>query len=339
MVDTGRDIRPDGICGAQGGPPIARHSITDSDSYTAAVKGAHVKAVQLDAGSDQTVIRTLSGRKIAATSGSARIPIAHYSSLPDDVVTVACIHAALPGSNWCGIDLAPGMILIYSPSVEHTGVDQAGLEFTFAVATLDQLHQSAERMELPLMVPERGRVKAIEGKHATGSVRHSFGTLAESLRFREAAAGGIEDDVVWAMVDVLATSTSTYRSADRSLWNSRLVARKCVDYAESIGRMPTTGELCLVAGVSERRLRSVFSAEFGISPARFFRMWALDKAHNRFVQSSNGDSAVTRVALDLGFYHLGRFSQYYRQIYGIAPSATLRANHPEIRDRDGLSAG
>jgi transcriptional regulator GlxA family with amidase domain len=33
---------------------------------------------------------------------------------------------------------------------------------------------------------------------------------------------------------------------------------------------------------------------------------------------------VTDVAMQLGFGHLGRFAGHYRELYGEAPSATLR---------------
>ena len=316
---------------------IVRHTITDSEAYTAAVSGAHVEAVQRGQGSGLTVIRTVVGQKIVATSGTARIPIAHYSTLRDDVVAIAYIHAASPGSRWCGIDLAPDTVLVYSPSAEHVGVDEPGLEFTFAVATLDQLREVADGLQVPLAAPRPGEVRAMRGQNEADPVVRGLGALAASLRRQEAVAPSVEDDVVCAMVDVLATSTSAYQGVKGSGMSSLLLTRACVDYAESIGRMPSLGELCLATGVSERRLRSAFGAEFGISPARFFRIWALDKAHNRFARSIDGGASVTQVATDLGFQHLGRFSKYYRELYGVTPTRTRGTAVPESRDRGGLS--
>jgi transcriptional regulator GlxA family with amidase domain len=37
-------------------------------------------------------------------------------------------------------------------------------------------------------------------------------------------------------------------------------------------------------------------------------------------------TSVTDVAVGLGFSHLGRFSQYYREAYGVVPTATLRGD-------------
>ena len=82
-------------------------------------------------------------------------------------------------------------------------------------------------------------------------------------------------------------------------------------------------ELCLAAHVSERRLRKAFVDEFDQPPSRFFRIWALNEAHRRLATDESGRINVTRVATDLGFGHLGRFSGQYRSLYGEAPSSTL----------------
>jgi AraC family ethanolamine operon transcriptional activator len=39
--------------------------------------------------------------------------------------------------------------------------------------------------------------------------------------------------------------------------------------------------------------------------------------------SSPGETTVTEVALQQGFVELGRFSQYYRALFGEYPSETL----------------
>jgi transcriptional regulator GlxA family with amidase domain len=51
----------------------------------------------------------------------------------------------------------------------------------------------------------------------------------------------------------------------------------------------------------------------------------LEKAHAA-LQSGDveGNAGVTKVALDTGFAHLGRFAQDYRTRFGELPSATVR---------------
>ncbi|MCV2354335.1 AraC family transcriptional regulator [Paucibacter sp. B2R-40] len=69
----------------------------------------------------------------------------------------------------------------------------------------------------------------------------------------------------------------------------------------------TIGRMCEVVGVSERRLQQTFETLRGMSPKRWLTERRLAFAHRLLWQRDhNGD--VTRVAIEAGFAHLGRFS-------------------------------
>jgi len=86
----------------------------------------------------------------------------------------------------------------------------------------------------------------------------------------------------------------------------------------------TLGRLCRVAGVGARCLQKAFDYRRGMSPMRFVVERRLAVAYLRLGEAAP-DASVARVALDLGFDHLGRFAQIYRQVIGESPSQTLAA--------------
>lgn len=85
----------------------------------------------------------------------------------------------------------------------------------------------------------------------------------------------------------------------------------------------TVGRLCQVAGVGQRGLEKIFESRRGMSPMRFVTERRLAAAHRMLVRGGPRVE-VTRVALGLGFGHLGRFAALYRQAFGETPSQTLR---------------
>jgi len=93
-----------------------------------------------------------------------------------------------------------------------------------------------------------------------------------------------------------------------------------LDEAISIGR------LCEVAGVGDRALQKSFERWRGMSPMRFVAERRLEAAR-RLLSSGAPDADVTRVALNLGFLHVGRFAKAYRELFGEAPSETRRRAH------------
>jgi AraC family ethanolamine operon transcriptional activator len=95
----------------------------------------------------------------------------------------------------------------------------------------------------------------------------------------------------------------------------------CLEYAESVGRVPSMRELCAVTHTSERRLRTAFTSVWDAPPSQVLRAWALTEARRRLKQFRGGN-VIADVAGELGFTNPGRFSAYYRSQFGEYPSET-----------------
>ena len=82
-------------------------------------------------------------------------------------------------------------------------------------------------------------------------------------------------------------------------------------------------ELSRLVGVSERGLRNAFCSVHGTSPAKWMRAFRLHGVR-RALSATARPTTVTGIATNYGFYELGRFSVSYREMFGEAPSTTLR---------------
>lgn len=76
------------------------------------------------------------------------------------------------------------------------------------------------------------------------------------------------------------------------------------------------------AGASVRALQYGFKQAYGITPMQMVRLERLRWAHY-LLQGARPNQTVTQIASDLGFSHLGRFSQDYRDAFGETPQQTL----------------
>jgi AraC-like DNA-binding protein len=85
----------------------------------------------------------------------------------------------------------------------------------------------------------------------------------------------------------------------------------------------TVGDMCRRLGCSERVLELAFREQFGVCPRQLMIALRLQRARRMLAEAGPG-SKVTAVATQLGFWHLGRFSRYYRQMFGVLPGETLR---------------
>ena len=100
--------------------------------------------------------------------------------------------------------------------------------------------------------------------------------------------------------------------------------RRAKAYLESTGEPSVRIDaLCLAACTSLSRLERAFREAFGVSPRHFLMVRRL-AAVRRELLRGRAQTSITEVATRWGFFHLGRFSQDYRELFFELPSQTLR---------------
>lgn len=292
------------------------------DAYSAALPGFHLDLVRTGVGFGPNITWSVSFDDVALCAGAIGFPMLSQTNVTDGRVAAALVTAAPPGSRWCEIDLQPGTVLLYGPGSDHTGISPAGLEFAFVTVDIDTLGRAAHQLEL-----RQGRIAAgsIWSVAPTADVR----SLAAALRtvqrqpISESVAAAVRRATVDALATVLATESSVREPARHRTLNNRRLVHRCIEYYEASEGSPSMSELSDAVFVSERRLRQAFTSTLGVAPHKYFRYRGINHAHSRLVSGHEEPLTVTRVAADLEFWHLGRFSADYARIYGEAPSSTL----------------
>ncbi|MEW6641021.1 MAG: AraC family transcriptional regulator [Pseudomonadota bacterium] len=100
--------------------------------------------------------------------------------------------------------------------------------------------------------------------------------------------------------------------------------RRAMDYMrEHIGETMRLGDVARHCGMSLRSLQAGFQRDLGLSPGRWLRAERLDRVHAALSSAEPGSVAVTDVALQWGFFHLGEFAAQFKDRFGEKPSAVL----------------
>lgn len=84
----------------------------------------------------------------------------------------------------------------------------------------------------------------------------------------------------------------------------------------------TVPEIACAVGISTRFLDQCFSEVLGMGPTAYVRALRLDAVRRDILSADT--ATLAEIAMRHGFWHLGRFSAYYRKQYGESPSETLR---------------
>lgn len=104
----------------------------------------------------------------------------------------------------------------------------------------------------------------------------------------------------------------------------RIVAKARAVLEEHGHDVPTVAQLAQAAGTSPRILEYCFAELIGLSPREYLRCVRLNRARRDLRGADPRTTTVAEVAMHWGFWHLGRFSAYYRALFGESPSETLR---------------
>jgi AraC-like DNA-binding protein len=99
-----------------------------------------------------------------------------------------------------------------------------------------------------------------------------------------------------------------------------------VDDHVSMAPKQVTGvtELSRALGTADRQLREAFASILGVSPARYLRLRRLMLVRAALRAPGRPWQTVREAALAHGFWHLGRFSSFYRETFGESPVRTLQ---------------
>jgi AraC-like DNA-binding protein len=106
--------------------------------------------------------------------------------------------------------------------------------------------------------------------------------------------------------------------------NAARIVRGAEDFLESARQAVQIEDICEALNISRRTLYRAFHDLLDVSPKAYLRLKNMSAARARLLDAGNRPTTVTQVALDQGFWELGRFSGAYRAMFGESPSETLR---------------
>ncbi|MEI6491078.1 MAG: AraC family transcriptional regulator [Verrucomicrobiota bacterium] len=137
----------------------------------------------------------------------------------------------------------------------------------------------------------------------------------------------LESLVIGCLAEALAARTGTRQPTGQKIGRISIedMRQKVADCLHS---NCNNEELAAYAGVTTRTLQQQFLKYFHTTPTAYVQEQRLAAARNELRDPVN-KKTVTRIASDLEFHHLGRFSTAYRRKFGESPSQT----HPDSGER------
>jgi AraC family ethanolamine operon transcriptional activator len=250
-----------------------------------------------------------------------RPPCTSEGYLAQDQIGIALQMADSPGLKLDGGELNRPALVTHGSAIPHRIFQPS--EMTMAAVLMRDV---GEDRGWPDRTPT-ARVNSVQA----GSLMHLRSIFRDILRLavhdpsrfaRGRVTSGMQQSLLGTMDNAFLTSPGA-EAGGLAVGKYVRVCRLADEFIGSNTRhSPSSNEVAAAAGVTIRTLHNAMIAVHGMSLQKFMvlnRLWAARSA------LSNGGTAerVKTVAFDQGFWHLGRFSQLYRNFFGESPSETI----------------
>ncbi len=137
------------------------------------------------------------------------------------------------------------------------------------------------------------------------------------------AARAISGSIMEALVNCLMQGAFEYDRA--AVRRHRHIMRRLEDLLSARPQQVLTlPEICASVGVAQRSLQLICREFTGLGVTQYARAMRMRDVRRVLATAIPGETTVAAVAMQYGFWELGRFALAYKTLFGEAPSATLR---------------
>lgn len=139
----------------------------------------------------------------------------------------------------------------------------------------------------------------------------------------------IEQQILQTLADVFSTSNSVHLDIN-DIKNLALLNQALKKIDQHLDEHLGVAEIARELNISRRSLQTLFTEHFGLSPLKFINLRRMNLVRNALRRCDPGNSSIANIAMQHGFWHLGRFAANYRELFGELPSDTMsRKNSPD----------
>lgn len=305
-------------------------TIDSFEQLRAATPTSNSEIIQLDAGAMKGVLKHATIADLSLGFGTFSRALISRGVYSNDRITIGFLF---DGSNRAQRSDRLETIRTWGPGAEHERRHINGASFGAISVTPAQVATffgpdtrfgdpaAWQRAGAFRVDPEKGGAAAAELRN----IMASFESRSQAITRRHA------DYWKRAILEAATAALANIDSAGVFVPSAVRLVRRAQEIIEDFGSTPVhISQLTTALRVPRRSLERAFDEVVGISPARYLRHKRLCDARILLRERTDSRLTVAEVAFRQGFSDFGRFSSYYRNLFGENPSETLRRSQSKI---------
>jgi AraC-like DNA-binding protein len=308
-------------------------TFTDPFEYQAAIRGADFELYPTARGKFRAELTQVTLDRLWMQRFDENLPRVHTGTVrPGRRVIGFLTDAEQQGMQFRGLGVSPGEIMVDNFEVIHQRTE-GSCRFGSMSLPLDDLDAAC---------------KAITGRECSGTspkqlIRPSpalfwrlsklhklLGQMAKTapdIFLLIEVVRALEHELAHLMVRCLTEGMPS--NTPTGVLRHEIIVGRFEEFLEANPDQPLyLTEICAAIGVAERTLRMACEEHLGMGPIRYLTLRRMHLVRRALLRAAP-PATVTQIVTDHGFWELGRFSVAYRNLFGEAPSVTLK-RPPEL---------
>ena len=292
------------------------------------VSAASIEHVQLGRGRfDGEVRRLVLGRSVL-NFGSYNLSVLARGGLESGSMSIGFLMKTSSGGYLNGHCLLQGDIVVFAEGAEiHYRHPEKSIWVMYQIPRAELQQMALAVTGAPFNLPVRGcrvfRPSPEQAAQLAARIWHTFGYSAQVNGPGERTLSLVNESLFRSFVLALDSAECQFQTRYQSSGLARFrTLRRAEDYLLSHPQFRMR-DLCEYLGTSERMLQYVYRSTHGMSLRSYTQYRRLCGARGELMAARPHRTRVTEIAMNWGFFHLGRFSVTYREMFGESPAQTL----------------
>ncbi len=290
---------------------------------------ADFEVVQLERGPLAGALTHIKGDGIGLSFGRFSHGLRARGVVSSDYVAFGMLLDSSGETSQWDCAMTPGDIVVYPRNRDHEAVYRGGAAYATIYLSPEDIDLHFKREAAALGEPsvvDRARVYSAAST-TSREIRHRVAAIVSRMKAASTATPATIDFMTRSLLEVYLTHilSSLPHEREQQPQNAFALVRDTEDYVSSAGgRAIHISEICTALNVSRRTLHRAFSDRLGVGPIEYLKRKRLSVVQRILARSDPVTASVSDIAMENGFFELGRFANYYRMLFGENPSDTLK---------------
>lgn len=310
--------------------PWSLTPISSLEALSEAVHGAGLSVMQMSRAPVTGSLGFVEGGGVRCSTGLIGGRVSLTGPLSENQITLG-VGLDLPAGtrHWLN-DVTSGDVGVFMPGDEHDSLYMPGSLYAVVSLAMERLEEVAAERDI-VLIPRSLGGSGVFGRRLPAEKLARLRGLFQRVHAGTTSGHAAQKCLLGTLVYHLGRRPRAFVRTKAPHGNERIVTRARAFIHENLNRLLSVETIAEAAATSPRTLHRAFRAVLDETPYSYVLKLRLHRIRHEIITDTEMETSLASLVNNWEISELGRFSGWYRELFGELPSQTrqkLLAAHP-----------